>query len=998
MNIGDNISKAIKESKWLNVSYINKNNVETDFWMAVLDIEVVKKELYVYIFNRYKKTYDTITTWISFDKITSAEVLKFTTYDRPDKFITDIENNIEKYEWLNYDHFNNNVLNYYKECNELDKDPVQKEYTRIPGIDLKVLRNELEYVLSYEQFCTIVKDLYDNNKRDAKNKDNINFYKPYNTLIINRLSIDEGRRKYVVCYYELALDPRKKSLIILNQLQFNTSFMIEGRKHNITKYINMDVDEFVKNFESKQKEYEEIIRENLRYGEFINTRPDIMLLDRELAINLSYTFSVIEEKYKKKKLPIPLKCFFGNISKRNIKNKKEPLLVIYDERININQMSVLYNSLKFPVTYVKGPPGTGKTQTILNIIISGFYNNKTMLICSSNNKPVDGIVEKLKFEFKGKSIPFPYLRLGNYQKVDEAIEKILEFYEMETDDTITNDMLNSLRINDTNNHKQLHWLLNIQERRNEIQNSIECSYKLIQSFGNEDSYVINQVKEKIEKLKMELNQLPEICNDDLLKLYTPFKKNELASEYFYYRSLHCINKLKKPRYRSLIDICKSQGIDRNKQFNEWCMVDENMRKLNKVFPILFSTNISARLLGSPQYMFDLVIMDEAGQCNIATALIPITRAKSLVLVGDPNQLKPVIVLDENTNELLMNKYNITENFNYKTNSILDVMLANDNISKYILLSYHYRCGRKIIEFSNKRYYENKLDLSYVRTDGKLEILDVENGKENKYLNEAKNEASCIINYIKENNIHDAAIVTPFVNQEILLTKMLKKEGIRDIHCGTIHSLQGDEKDTIIFSLAISGKTRKRTFDWVKDNYELINVAVTRARSKLVIAGDTKAINCLSNKEDDVSNLVKYVKDNGETFIPPNKYVRLDYGRTNESQAENEFFSTISHFCTCYRKFKAERNVSLSTIIKEGATLPTDIEFDLVLYALIGDQPKPLIAFEINVGNHFGLASRKRSNRRKIDLCEKYNIKLVNIPTNFVKEYENIMELILSFES
>ena len=54
-------------------------------------------------------------------------------------------------------------------------------------------------------------------------------------------------------------------------------------------------------------------------------------------------------------------------------------------------MRVLYNAMKYPVTYVQGPPGTGKTQTIINVVLSAFYNNKTMLICSSNNKPVDGI-------------------------------------------------------------------------------------------------------------------------------------------------------------------------------------------------------------------------------------------------------------------------------------------------------------------------------------------------------------------------------------------------------------------------------------------------------------------------------------------------------------------------------------------------------------------------------------------------------------------------------
>ena len=62
-----------------------------------------------------------------------------------------------------------------------------------------------------------------------------------------------------------------------------------------------------------------------------------------------------------------------------------------------------------------------------------------------------------------------------------------------------------------------------------------------------------------------------------------------------------------------------------------------MRLLNNAFPIIFSTNISSSRLGNPEYKFDLVVMDEAGQCNVAHALIPVAKAESLLLVGDPNQ-------------------------------------------------------------------------------------------------------------------------------------------------------------------------------------------------------------------------------------------------------------------------------------------------------------------------------------------------------------------------
>ena len=102
-------------------------------------------------------------------------------------------------------------------------------------------------------------------------------------------------------------------------------------------------------------------------------------------------------------------------------------------------------------------------------------------------------------------------------------------------------------------------------------------------------------------------------------------------------------------------------------------------------------------------------MDEAGQCNCATALLPIARADKLLLVGDTNQLKPVIVLENIINEYLKEEYAITSDYDYTKYSILDIMRKHDTISKDIMLTYHYRCGRKIIDFSNKRFYNGKLN-------------------------------------------------------------------------------------------------------------------------------------------------------------------------------------------------------------------------------------------------------------------------------------------------
>ena len=987
MNIGDKISKAIKEGKWLNISYINQKGENTYYWIAVKDIDLDSHKLYVTAFND-KKSMKTFEYWIYFENIQQAEIIDLASYDVPDDLINKIEKNLSKCSWLNYDHFNHNVLNYYAECNILDNDPCQKEYTAIPGIDLIQLRKNKTYSLSDEQAKKIIADIYHYNLKNNSNS----FY----TLAINCFSIDEGKNKYVICYYAITFDPVKKALVLNNKLRFNQSFIVDGRRHSLFNYIKMDVEEFTRTFVEKFDFYQSVIKENLKPGEYIDTRPDIMLLQRDIPVDLTETYDTIERKYYDNELPIPLKSFFGNITKRNNIRRKEPSLIIYDKRININQMRVLYNALKYPVTFVQGPPGTGKTQTIINVTLSAFYNDKTVLICSSNNKPVNGIVEKLKFSYRDEIINFPYLRLGNFEDVKKATLRIRELYNYKTDKIAKDDLLNKIKVTDDDRNKKLINLLNIQEKRSEIENCLESSRRLIDSFGDNSSKIIDIVKEKIEQLKNELKQYPEISNEEITSLFTPLTENYYLSQFLFFKSLQYILKLKKPRYSELIGICNIEDDDeRATSFNKWIQDDLNMKKLVEVFPVIFSTNISSRRLGSPKFMFDLVVMDEAGQCNVATALLPIAKAESLLLVGDPNQLKPVIILEDQVNEDLKEQYNILDIYDYKTNSILDVMVENDNISKYILLKYHYRCGKKIIGFSNQRYYNNSLNLSYVDFEGDLKVIDVKN-QNVKQKNEAIDEAVAIVDYIERNKIDDAYIITPFVNQKDLLQKLLKERNIQNIDCGTIHSLQGAERDTIIFSTAISSKTSKNTYKWLKNNYELINVATTRAKSKLIVAADVEIMDILSDKKDDLYNLIQYAKHNGKIVVPPNESVKIEVGKSNGSVAEDEFFKTVSHFCTCHKSFEAERNVKLNKIFKNN--LPQNLaskEFDLVLYEKTFWGKKPVIVFEVNGGEHFGVLAREKSDRMKMKICKQNNIKIIFIPNSFVKAYEYIADIILS---
>ncbi|MBO5358903.1 MAG: DNA2/NAM7 family helicase [Clostridia bacterium] len=990
MDILNQISKAIKEAKWLEITYQNKQNETTQYWIAIKDINPISRELVVDMFNS-GKSMDSMQGIISCDRIKNAKVLNFSTYEGAEKLAEKIESNLADFQWMNYDHFNHNVLNYYAECNMLDGDPSQKDYSLIDGVDLLSLRKNKVYKLNDDQIEQIIKQIYHYDIKKTSNS----FY----SLVINCFSIDSGRNKFVIAYYNVSFDPKRKSLVLDRRVCFNKSFLIEGRRYSLFNYINMDVDKFIETFEKNYFEYLELIQDNLKCGEVVNTRPDMMILQRELTVNLVDTYSTIETKYENNNLTVPLKSFFGNISKRNNIRRKEPSIIIYDRKININQMRVLYNAMKYPVTYVQGPPGTGKTQTIINVVLSAFYNNKTMLICSSNNKPVDGIVEKLKFSYKGETINFPYLRLGNFEDVKKATLRILELYNyvMTTSKQSKADMLEKIKVTSDNKNEKLIELLNIQEKRVEIENYLDNAQKFVDSLADNQNKISKVLKKRVMELQEELERLPEISNEEVTSLFVPLQENYQLSQFLFFKSLQYIEKLKREKYKPLIDICSIKDQDeRASEFNSWIQNDENMKMLSEAFPVIFSTNISSRRLGTAKFMFDLVIMDEAGQCNVATALIPISKANSLLLVGDPNQLKPVITLEDKTNSDLMDKYNVSDKYNYKKHSILDVMLENDNISKYILLKYHYRCGKKIIGFSNQRYYNNSLNLSSISRIGELELMNIKN-KNVKQKNEAFEEANEIVKYIERNKLTDVFIVTPFVNQKELINNLLKSKGIDGIDCGTVHSAQGAEKGTIILSTALSTKTSKKTYEWLKNNQELINVAVTRAKNKLVIAVDDDVLNVLSaDKKDDLYNLVEYIKKDGCVFVPPNESSTIEIGSSNGSQAEDEFYKTLSHFCSCHNTFEAERNVKLSKLFKgEKDFINSNKEFDLVLYEMSFFRKKPAIVFEINGGEHFGTLNREQSDRAKMEICKKMGIKIVFIPNSFVKNYEYIVDIIMS---
>lgn len=1007
LSIKNSIYQAIIRGKWLDISYVNKRNESTNYYIGVKDINIDNGIIICDIFNPFKSNEvikNNKHTFIYISGIKSASILEQSYYETPKDFVTKVTTDKRIGDFLDIVNFDNNILRYLSDCYRLDNDPFLKEIVMVNGIDNHTLLAVEKYKLDDEQFDFLLNKVFKKSKYEAE------IINRYQTLAINKFSIDINDKQYVVAYRTLTLNFKDKTLKISNKSSINKSFLVEEEKKvTLQMYLDMSPDEFCANYDEKEQEYIELIKENFHTNEKANTRPTIFILMRNSQHGVDQAFESIHQMDENNKLSIPLKAFFGRNKNKSGTSKEINVVVFNRNKINIDQMRVIYNSMVNHVTYVKGPPGTGKTETIFNVILSAYANEKTVLVCSNNNHPVNDIFRKMDnsltikkpFTKEEEKIIFPMIRLGNNVEMIETIKrlrKIITFVSEHEKIKIHEKLTEMSKNRSLSVFNELRDLLMEYEIQVDLKERIEILTKIRQLT------TINQIKGKLDdQIAIYLSKIRTsraIRDDDVLKCAISASEDKDFQNYVYYSSLMRFKRLLNDTYKELRDIITIDDLEEGvRQFNKYLKNDTNLRRLLAIFPIVICTNLSCEKLGSPKPQFDLVIMDEAGQCNIATSLIPIVRGTNLLLVGDTNQLQPVTVIEQNINDDLKTKYGVNEEYDYVHNSILSTMLKKDNNSKNILLRYHYRCGKKIANFVNQRFYEQQLKLLNDQS-GDLVYYNVKNTYNPQFRNSFKEEAAQIAKIIKDNHYKDVGIITPFVNQATLINDYLLKMGINDIRAGTIHTLQGSEKSVIIMSPALSLRTGKKTMDWIKNNHELINVGVTRAKDKFIFVGDKEAIDKLSGEEtNDIKVLSDYIFKNGEIVIPKSD-VAISYDFSNDSKNEKDFFDTIQpYFNRRGSKFRIERNVPVKDAIK--SIHPDDLkfvgkkEFDVIVQVTSGlfrNRYHTIVVFEVDGGEHVGSKRSAELDRQKESICKNYGIKLIRIPNSAVKDYELIISL------
>ncbi len=422
---------------------------------------------------------------------------------------------------------------------------------------------------------------------------------------------------------------------------------------------------------------------------------------------------------------------------------------------------------------IHGPPGTGKTTTLVQAIRQTLLNEKQVLVCSSSNTAVDLLTEKLHRE--GISV----LRLGNPARISEEV----------------------------------------------LMNTLDAKVAAHESYKDLKSY------------------------------------RKTAEEYFRMAGKYKRTFGREEREQRQLFYQEARKILKDAKILEDYIISEQFNKAQVIActPVVSS----GRMMRDRQ--FTTVFIDEAAQALEPMCWIPISRSNRVIFAGDHFQLPPTVKSKKAETEGL--KETLFENG-----------MHIENVS--VMLNTQYRMNQHIMNFSNRKFYKGNLiadssvketvlsfdtnefllntPLDFIDTAGcgyneivnpeSLSIANPEEGqlliKHLKLVLEQHSGASPALQIAEKSKKRiTIGIISPYKEQVQYLTNLLATdeefEAYRSqIAIKTVDGFQGQERDIIYISMVRSNDQREIGF---LNDIRRMNVALTRAKKKLVVIGDSATI-------------------------------------------------------------------------------------------------------------------------------------------------------------
>ena len=774
--------------------------------------------------------------------------------------------------------------------------------------------------------------------------------------------------------------------------------------------------------------------------EYLKTIADVIGLKTEEGNN------ILSKSYEKISF-IPTNCILANYLNGTMSltsNNHQPIEV-FPFGFNLSQKDAVDKAFSHSQSVIEGPPGTGKTQTILNIIANAIMNGQNVAVVSSNNSATKNVYEKLE----KNGIAFIAALLGNSQNKKEFIDSQTDIPDL------SKFSLSSAR--KIKLKKNIQTLFNQLTKHLSQKNEFALLKQEVDNLKTEHWHFRNAYKgQTIKPIKFKQN----ITADDLLILWLSiesqaekgkkfsfikrwyfrikygikdkaFYENSFEEKIFICQSMYySIKLLELVRKREILDASlKEFSFDsKMKEYTNLSMQllkAELYKKYNnkkreiytiselrsksseflKDYPVIMSTTYSLRQSLSGNIYYDYVIIDESSQVDLATGALALSCAKRAVIVGDLKQLPNVVdSTTQKKTDLIFDSCNLPQAYRYSNNSLLSSVIKLFPDIPKTLLREHYRCHPKIIEFCNKRFYDNQLIVLTEQTDKRSPLVVYKTPPGN-HARERMNQRQ--IDIIKHEIIPkeqltatDLGIVTPYRKQTDALTKAFCNTTIK---ADTVDKFQGRENKVIILS------TVDNEISDFADNPNRLNVAVSRAIEQLIIVVNGND----SEKDSNIADLIRYVDYNNFSIVQSDLSSIFDYlykgyekkrakiisksGKVSEFDSENLMHALIKDVLSygCFSKYDVLLHFPMRNLILDLSKLNEQEQkytsnplthLDFLIYNKFGKNP--VLAIEVDgFANHRDGTQQAERDRMKDKILEKYGLPLLRFVTNGSNEKE-----------
>lgn len=541
--------------------------------------------------------------------------------------------------------------------------------------------------------------------------------------------------------------------------------------------------------------------------------------------------------------------------------------LIYPFGVNASQLVAVEQAFTSQVSLIEGPPGTGKTQTILNIIANVLVRGETVAVLSNNNAAVENVYEKL-----GKSgLDYLVARLGSKEHREKFFASMptVPPGEPEPSPTMAHIQATLAQLKDHllahNTAAQLQAEIDelTIERRHLLQwqqeNGVQASPSL-------DRYGLSP--RKTADLMAYMSHLAEKrirLQDRIALLFNfrifrtkPFSDGGKRQSVIHALQLHyydqalqekkavladCRASLERGDFKALLNELTAGSMRYLKSHIRALVQDSqpfnpkdyrrNFDAFVKRFPILGSSTHSIVNSIEAGAVLDYVIIDEASQQDIVPGILALGCARNLVIVGDGKQLAHIPVA--------LGLAAPANDWDCEKHSLLDSCLAvfKEALPR-TLLKEHYRCHPRIIQFCNQQFYDNAL-IPMTQDDGQqaLSLLITAKGNHTRK-NMNLRELDSLLKVLDDEgeglwHCEDGrGFIAPFRAQVRLSEAHLPADFVKD----TVHKFQGRECDEIVFSTVLDKKRHSPERLNFVDNPRMVNVAVSRAKNRFtLVTGD-----------------------------------------------------------------------------------------------------------------------------------------------------------------